>query len=440
MSVPPLLNQIASILISGERPAEDIVDRLANLLGRRWPFLEPLVERYLHTFNNARPRRREVVRFLRRDRVFMRVWYERLSRLPFNPLLSPPSAAEAPSARWELPAIATAGDLAAWLKVTPEELDWFADLKGITDKLANPRLSHYHRRIFVKRSGGIRLVEAPKRLLRQIQRAILTGILDRIPPHAAGHGFVRRRSIHSFVAPHVHQEVVLKMDVRDFFPALTCARIQSFFRMAGYPETVTDLLGGLCTTSVPKSFWRNPPFDASAAEVERSRLLYSRRHLPQGAPTSPALSSICAYRLDCRLSGLAHAAGARYTRYADDLAFSGGREFSRSAERFATHVAVILEEEGFAAHHRKTRVMRPGVRQHLTGLTVNEHANIPRRDFDRLKAMLTNCVRRGPSTQNRDGHPSFRQHLEGRVAFVESVNFEKGRFLREILTSIDWAR
>jgi len=230
------------------------------------------------------------------------------------------------------------------------------------------------------------------------------------------------------------------MDLRHFFPSLVCARIQSFFRMAAYSETVADLLGGLCTTSAPKSFWNNPPLEVNTEDIERSRLLYSRRHLPQGAPTSPALSNICAYRLDCRLSGLAQSADAQYTRYADDLAFSGGSGFARSAERFATHVAAILAEEGFAAHHRKTRIMRPGVRQHLAGITVNRRANIPRRDFDRLKATLTNCARHGPSTQNKNGHPAFRQHLEGRVAFVESVNLEKAALLREILTRIDWNR
>jgi len=445
MPVPPLLNQIASILIggersTGERATEDIVDRLAHLLGRRWPFLAPLAEDYLDTFSNTRPRHREVVRFLRRDRAFMRAWHERLAGLHVSEWTFPAVVPEPPLVRWDLPPIQTAGDLAAWLEVTPNELDWYADLKGITSKSANPRLAHYHRRIFVKRSGGIRLVEAPKRRLRQIQRAILTRILDRIPPHAAAHGFVQGRSIHTFVAPHINQEVVLKMDVRDFFPSLTCARIQSFFRLATYPEIVADLLGGLCTTSVPKSFWSNQPLEANPEEMQRARLLYSRRHVPQGAPTSPALSNMCAYRLDCRLSGLAQSADAQYTRYADDLAFSGGSGFAHSAERFATHVAAILAEEGFAAHYRKTRIMRPGVRQHLAGITVNQRANIPRRDFDRLKAMLTNCARHGPSTQNHERHPCFRQHLEGRVAFVESVNPVKAARLREILSRVDWNR
>jgi hypothetical protein len=127
-----------------------------------------------------------------------------------------------------------------------------------------------------------------------------------------------------------------------------------------------------------------------------------------------------------------------YTRYADDLAFSGEEPFERPVERFAAHVAAILHEEGFAVNHRKTRVMRRGVRQHLAGLVTNEHVNIPRADFDRLKATLTNCARFGPQSQNREGLPNFRVYLEGRVAFVEMINAQKAARLRRILEKIQW--
>ena len=158
--------------------------------------------------------------------------------------------------------------------------------------------------------------------------------------------------------------------------------------------------------------------DIPAAQLREARALYSRPHLPQGAPNSPALANLCAYRVDCRLAGLAKSAGAQYTRYADDLAFSGGEAFERCVERFRTHVVAILREESFSVHHRKTRIMRAG--------------------FDRLKAILTNCVRLGPESQNRDAHPYFRAHLEGRVGFVESINPGRGRRLRAILEQIRW--
>jgi hypothetical protein len=125
-----------------------------------------------------------------------------------------------------------------------------------------------------------------------------------------------------------------------------------------------------------------------------------------------------------------------YTRYADDLAFFGGDTFDRSVVRFSTHVAAILHEEGFAVHHRKTRIMRQSVCQRLAGLVANQGVNVVRADFDRLKAALTNCVRHGLESQNRDAHPAFRSHLEGRISFVEMIHPAKGARLRVLFRQI----
>src|SRR5260370_32283047 len=186
-------------------------------------------------------------------------------------------------------------------------------------------------------------------------------------------------------------------------------------------------MGGICTNAVPRGAWREPALDADPTQLREARVLYSRPHLPQGAPTSPALANLWGYRVECRLAGLAKSVGAEYTRYADDLAFSGGEAFERCVERFSTHVAAILHEEGFTVHHRKTRIMRQGVRQHLAGLVVNRRVNTIRADFDLLKATLTNCVRHGPESQNREAHPRFRSHLDGRVGFVETINPSNGK-------------
>jgi hypothetical protein len=232
--------------------------------------------------------------------------------------------------------------------------------------------------------------------------------------------------------------VILRMDLRDFFPSIPRARIQAIFRTIGYPETVADRLGGICTNSVPADEWKHPGIDVDPRQLWEARRLYAAPHLPQGAPTSPSLANLCAYRFDRRLRGLAESAGASYTRYADDLAFSGGDDFDRRVDRFSLHVAAILTAEGFQVHHRKTRIMRRGVRQHLAGLVANEHVNVMRPDFDLLKATLTNCVRKGPASQNREGHANYRMHLEGRVAFVESINPAKGHRLRAIFDRISW--
>jgi hypothetical protein len=416
---------LAEILLAGEPQVDEIVARASRALGRRWRWIRPLARRYLAKFGQTRPRERHVVEFLYHDAASGYAWshwvYE-ISELRYQyepPRMQPVAAAQS----WGIRPIESVVELATWLGLTYHELAWFADLKGFGYRYDRPRLHHYHYRVLLKQSGKVRLIEEPKQRLKELQRKILSEILDRIPPHPAAHGFRKGRSIRTFVGPHVGRRVVLRMDVQDFFPTISRARIQTFFRTAGYPESVADLLGGICTNRAPRKLCKGA---------------YAHPHLPQGAPTSPALANLCSYRIDCRLAGLAKSAGAEYTRYADDLAFSGGEDFERRAERFAIHVAAILHEEGFAVHHRKTRIMRHGVRQHLAGLVTNQHANVYRRDFDVLKATLTNCVRHGPESQNRDAHPAFRAHLEGRVAFVESINPARGKRLREILARIAW--
>ena len=204
------------------------------------------------------------------------------------------------------------------------------------------------------------------------------------------------------------------------------------------------LLAGLCTNTVPRAVLARAAGSgtererAQAAAIWRAGQLYGRPHLPQGAPTSPALANLAAYRLDARLAGLARAAGADYTRYADDLVFSGGEDFARSIGRFPTHVAAIALEEGFAVQHRKTRVMRRGCRQRAAGVVINDKINMPRDDHDRLKAILCNCVRHGPHGQNRAGVPDFRAHLAGRVAHAARLNPERGRRLSRLFEQIAW--
>jgi hypothetical protein len=331
---------------------------------------------------------------------------------------------------WKIPAIRDVGKLAEWLGISVPDLEWFADLGQFeSGRDEASKLQHYDYQFRLKASGAYRLIEAPKPRLKELQRQVLAWMLDRIPAHPAAHGFVRGRSIQSFAEPHTGQDVVLRIDLKE---------LQALFRTMGYPEPVADLLGGICTASVPRYALGEMRLALSAAEFQELKTTYRRRHLPQGAPTSPSLANLCSYRMDCRLAGLAGAAGAAYTRYADDLAFSGGGEFARGAERFALHVAAIALQEGFAVNHRKTRVMRQGVRHHLAGLVVNEKVNADRRYVDELKAILHNCVRFGPGSQSREFRGSFREHLLGRIGFVEMVRPEKGARLRRIFDEIQW--
>jgi len=442
MPKPPLLNALARAFLAGEPALAAMIARARRTLGRPWRWLGPVARRYLDTYAGmTRPRRRDAVQFLLHDSgvAYARAKYRGQLRveqwLNDSQQMQPVAAA----AHWAVPSIESVAELADWFRLTPGELEWFADNKGLGYRRQDrPKLRHFHYRVLSKSSRGVRLIEAPKARLKALQRQILALILDRIPHHSAAHGFLKGRSITTFAAPHAGQCVVLRMDLQDFFPSISGARIQTFFRTLGYPESVADLLGGICTNATPPDVWRRLEFDVDPAQLSQARALYARPHLPQGAPTSPALANICAYRADRRLAGLAKSAGASYTRYADDLAFSGDEAFERHVERFSTHAAAILIEEGFAVNYRKTRIMRQGVRQHLAGLAVNQRVNVIRADFDRLKATLTNCVRLGPESQNRDAHHSFRGHLDGRVGFVESINPVKGKRLRILFDKIEW--
>ena len=441
MPASALISVLARSLLAGEQIVDVVHTRTVRTLGRPWRWLRPLAHRYVEAFaGRTRPRHREVVRFLLSDPGFERARRKYGHELSIAEWLAEPQRMQPVSTAqgWDLPVIESVGDLAAWLSLGPGELEWFADLKGLGYKLRKTKLQHYHYRILLKRSGGVRLIESPKSRLKELQRRILSDILDRIPAHAAVHGFVKKRSIATFAAPHIGKHVLLRLDLQNFFPAFPAARVQAFFRTLGYPEKVADLMGGLCTNSAPRDIWSVRPPEIDPMQWYEVRTLYARPHLPQGAPTSPAAANLTAYRLDCRLLGLAKSAGAVYTRYADDLAFSGGEEFNRVVERFSAHAAAIALEEGFSVNHRKTRIMRQGVRQLLAGIVVNEQRSLPRRDLERLEATLTNCVRFGPESQNRMALPDFRAHLEGRIGFIEMINGMKGQRLRRLFEAIKW--
>jgi hypothetical protein len=336
-------------------------------------------------------------------------------------------------ARFRVFPIPSPGDLADTLGLSQAELAWFADEKRMNASRADAKLSHYHHRWVAKARGGHRLLEEPKPRLKQRQRWLLDNVLAPIPPSDVAHGFVPGHSVRTFVAPHVGRALVLRMDLEDFFASVSRARVAATFRRVGYPRRVAAALAGLTTAPTPEAVLAAHPRDG--VDLAQRFLTNARlrdAHLPQGAPTSPALANLAAWRLDRRLDGLADGFGARMTRYADDLAFSGDKTFGRSLRFFIARVAAIAMEEGFRVNHRKTRVMRQGSRQQLCGVIVNDTTNLPRRERDRLRATLFNVGRSGVESQNRDGRSDLRRHLEGRVAWAASLNPRFGARLRKL--------
>lgn len=344
--------------------------------------------------------------------------------------------------RWPVPVIPTAGDLAAFLEIPIGQLDWFADPRGLERIVGGEALRHYRYRWLPKKSGGVRLLEAPKARTKAIQRQILDRILVHVTPHEAVHGFRRGRSVKTHVEPHVGKAMVLRVDLADFFTSVSAARVVALFEALGYPRAVANLLAALCTNRAPNALLATTMASNGPAAQRpdfRARPLARNRHLPQGAPTSPTLANLCAFRLDVRLSALARTMNVTYTRYADDLVFSGDESLARRIGYFETMVAAIAISEGFAVNHRKTRRMRRGGRQRVTGVVVNERATVSRAECERLEAILYNCSTRGPESQNRERRADFRAYLRGRVAWVASIDPGRGQWLKELFGRIVWA-
>ena len=280
-------------------------------------------------------------------------------------------------------------------------------------------------------------------MLKHFQRVLLREVLDHVPVHLAAHGFTHGRSALTYAAGHVGQAVVVHLDLEDFFGSIDAGRVYGTFRSCGYPEPVAYLLTGLTTNSVPQlvlAAAARPTVPGQvAAHHRRLGQHLAHPHLPQGAPSSPALANLAASGLDRRLAALAAASGLAYSRFPDDLALSSPHHLGREqVARLVDLAARIASEEGFRLNPAKTRVQRRGQRQSLAGTTINERPNIERHEYERLKATLHNAVRHGPDSQNRDHHPDYRSHLLGRVSRVSQLNADRGQRLRAAFAQVDW--
>ena len=258
----------------------------------------------------------------------------------------------------QLPDITRVKQLAEALELSISELRWLCYHREAATS------SHYIRFEIPKRSGGQRAIWAPMPKLKKVQRWILREILDRLLVHGAAHGFLAGRSIATNAAQHTDSRLVVKMDIEDFFPSVSWKRVKGVFRKAGYNEQIATLLALLCTES---------PREMVEHNGRTHYVALSERCLPQGAPTSPALTNVLCLRLDRRISGTASKFNWRYSRYADDLTFSFATKDKK--EPGITHllgsVKRILGEEGFKVNTKKTGVIREGAVQEVTGLVVN---------------------------------------------------------------------
>jgi hypothetical protein len=323
--------------------------------------------------------------------------------------------AEERAAENELPPLDKPEQLAEALGLSVAELRWLAFHRDAAT------IIHYYRFTIPKRDGSPRPIWAPLPKLKAAQHWILHNIIEKLPVHGAAHGFLAGRSILTNAAAHTDARIVLKMDIKDFFPTVTFPRVKGVFRKAGYREQIATLLALLCTEA-PREIVRHDGNDFYVA--------LGPRCLPQGAPTSPALTNTLCLSLDRRVTALAKRFGWRYTRYADDLTFSlpnshAGPPLLGTLQGL---VKKIVAAEGFAVHPTKTRVDRKGGRQRVTGLVVNGSVppRVPRALRRQLRAAAHNL---GKSKSLKVGDNVER--LAGLAAFVHMTDPALGARLME---------
>lgn len=307
-----------------------------------------------------------------------------------------------------LPILHDSADVARAMEIELSTLRW------LTYHRRASAVVHYHRYSIPKKTGGTRAISAPKPALARAQRWILDHVLAKLESEPEAHGFVPGRSIVSNAKPHVGHAVVVNLDLSDFFPTLTFRRVKGLFTKLGYSEHVSTVFA-LITTE--------PPRVRAELDGKVWGVALGERVLPQGACTSPAITNAICRRLDRRLRGLARRHGFSYTRYADDLTFSGSDR--GKVGLVLKSVRAILADEGFVEHPTKTRVMGRGRRQEVTGITVNDKIALSRAERRRLRATLFNAARHGLQTQNRDAHPDFAAHLRGLVSYACMVELDR---------------
>ncbi|MFD1333396.1 reverse transcriptase family protein, partial [Methylopila musalis] len=351
----------------------------------------------------------------RRDEELLYLGAEVSGGLSAGPAASAPLGAGLP----ELP---TPKALAEAMGVAMGELRFLAFDRALT------RVSHYQRFAIPKKTGGLRVISAPMPRLKRAQYWILDNLLARVSTHAAAHGFVPGRSIVTNAQAHVGRDVVANLDLKDFFPTLTFRRVTGKFRGLGYSEPVATTLALLCTEP-----------DADEVEIDGERLYAARgpRRLPQGAPTSPALTNLICARLDNRLAGLAASMGFAYTRYADDMTFSASGPAAAKVGALLKVVGEIVAAEGFTVHPDKTRIMRRGGRQEVTGLTVNERVAVPRDTLRRFRALLHQIEAIGPAGKRWGQARDVMDAAAGFACFVRMVTPEIGEPLVQRVKALE---
>lgn len=207
---------------------------------------------------------------------------------------------------------------------------------------ASNSVKKFYRTFYItKKSGGVRRIDEPLPSLKEIQKWILVEILEPLAESPYSKAYKKGKSVKDNARIHRNQEMILLMDLKDFFGTIHYGRVYNLFMSLGYRDSVAVMLANLCC------------YDNC---------------LPQGASTSPKLANLITASMDYRIWNCVKKDGIRYTRYADDMTFSG----SFNEKVIIKKIERIVSQFGFTINERKTRVRRAHQRQEVTGVVVNE--------------------------------------------------------------------
>jgi retron-type reverse transcriptase len=261
-----------------------------------------------------------------------------------------------------------------------------------------------------KKSGSYRQISIPTEGLKFVQRWLLDNILYMIKISNYATGFVPHLSTYYNALKHVNKECIFNIDLKDFFPSIRLERIFRIFNYYGYTKELSYMFSKLCT--------------------------YNDR-LPQGAPTSPCLSNIVCKKLDKRLGLIAIKLKCNYTRYADDITFSGDNYIVKYKKIFED----IITDEGFEINRDKTRIQFRDDRQVVTGLVVNDKVSVPKEIKRYLRQQIYYCKVLGVDKHIRNSeiiYSNYKEHLFGIASYINMIDKDQGVKYFKDLNCIKW--
>ena len=252
-----------------------------------------------------------------------------------------------------------------------------------------------------KKNGKKRAISEPLPSLKEVQHWILKNILYHVPTSPFAKAYKPNVSILENLKFHKNQPKVFTLDLENFFPSIRFESIEKLFLDLGYSKSVSNLLAQLCTLD---------------------------SILPQGAPTSPYLSNLIFKKADTVLANYCKKHKIRYTRYADDLSFSGNFD----EKKLLLLVTENIEKLGFKINAEKTNLMTPGMRQTVTGIVVNEKPQVVFHKRNELRQAMYYIMKFGIE-EHREykeiDQVHFLEHLLGKINFVLQINPKDHEFI-----------